>query len=449
MSRILLVDDVRLFRHLESVILGWRGFTIEEASTGEEALEKIRANPPDLALVDLTMPGMSGLELCAVIKKDPALQSIPVIIVASSGNDEDIRKAVQAGCDDYLTKPLDDITLVTKVEDVLGRTARRRYPRISTSLQISFEDFKGIFFEYTRDISRTGVFIEMQTPLPVGTRLRLSFSLPPPFDHPVMAYAKVVRCVEPSDDHPGGVGASFIFLDENSERVIDELVGGQAEFEEAQGVFSQVSFQTDNAPIGEAPPDPERTNVLSEEEKRSLQSSYQELQEEHLRLSARLTLVESLHEADSADKLREVALDVLGDLLGVASGGVFLYDTKSHELVEFASRKIPDEMKGRPQPVEPMQAVFSQGTLQVPVPPWQSEEGSWELVAAAPIRFGDKILGLIAIFELYRQKATLNTHDHQLLELMGNHLAQVMINLATRTRSTCEWTAAAIIEGLS
>ncbi|MBW1811318.1 MAG: response regulator, partial [Deltaproteobacteria bacterium] len=186
MPRILLVDDVRLFRHLEAVILGWRGYTIEEAASGEEALEKIRSNPPDLALIDLTMPGMSGSEVCEKVKKDPALQSIPIIIVASSGRDEDIRAAVKAGCDDYLTKPLDDTTLVTKVEELLGQSDTRRCPRISTSLQVSFEDFKGIFFEYTRDISRTGVFIEMANPLPIGTRLRLSFSLPAPFDHPVL-----------------------------------------------------------------------------------------------------------------------------------------------------------------------------------------------------------------------------------------------------------------------
>ncbi len=171
MTRILIVDDVKLFRRLEANVLGWRGYTIEEAANSTEAWQKIRTNPPDLALIDLHMPGIPGHELCRQIKQDPKLRATPVIIITSSSRDEDIRQAVQAGCDDYLTKPLDDATLLRKVEDLLGSAEKRRFPRIPTSLQVSFEDFKGIFFEYTHDISRTGVFIEMNEPLPVGARL--------------------------------------------------------------------------------------------------------------------------------------------------------------------------------------------------------------------------------------------------------------------------------------
>jgi uncharacterized protein (TIGR02266 family) len=210
MARILLVDDVKLFRHLEATVLGSYGYEIEEASGGEEALEKIRANPPDLALIDINMPGMDGLEVCRQVKGDPALRSVPVIMVSSSSREEDIRKAVESGCDEYLTKPLDDAALIRKVEVLLGRVGKRRFARVPTSLQVSFENFKGIFFEYTHDISRTGVFIEMDKPLPVGTRLRLSFSLPPPFSHSIMAFGRVVRTAQPTGDRPGGMGVNFI-----------------------------------------------------------------------------------------------------------------------------------------------------------------------------------------------------------------------------------------------
>jgi CheY-like chemotaxis protein len=448
MPRILLVDDVRLFRHLEAVILGWRGYTIEEAASGEEALEKIRSNPPDLALVDLTMPGMSGSEVCEQVKQDPALQSIPIIIVASSGRDEDIRAAVKAGCDDYLTKPLDDTTLVTKVEDLLGKTDTRRCPRISTSLQISFEDFKGIFFEYTRDISRTGVFIEMANPLPIGTRLRLSFSLPAPFDHPVLAYARVVRIVEPAPGKPGGVGTKFIFLDENSERVIDALVSAQAEFEDRTGVFSRVSFQTDNAPIGIAPEEGSEVDILREE-KKALQTSFKEIQDELMRLSARLTLIESLHSDLEPKDLLAVASDILGDLLGAESFGIYIHDSEKDALVKIADKRMPTDLSAQKPMAEPIKQVLSEGKVLIPVQPWHSEDGSISIAAAAPIYFAGKTRGVIVIHELYRQKTTLTSHDHFLLALLGKHVGLAMANSVARQLGDPNLDIQRIIETIS
>ena len=123
MTRILVVDDVMLFRHMEATALAWRGYSIDQASSGAEALEKIRADPPDLVLLDFYMPGMNGHEVCSQIKSDPALRNLPVIMVTSSSRDEDIRKAVQAGCDDYLTKPIDRKKLVELVRDYSDTSA--------------------------------------------------------------------------------------------------------------------------------------------------------------------------------------------------------------------------------------------------------------------------------------------------------------------------------------
>jgi len=421
MARILLVDDVKLFRHLESVILGWRGYSIEEAATGEEALDKLENDPPDLALVDLTLPGMNGIEICKRIKSDPATASIPVIVVTSSGREDDIRQAVEAGCDDYLTKPLDDATLLSKVDALLGLNTRRRYPRISTNLQVSFEDFKGIFFEYTRDISRSGVFIEMSSPLPVGTRLRLSFSVPPPFDHPVLAYARVVRSVPASSEGPGGVGVDFIFLDENSEHIIDALVSSQEVFEQSMEVFSQVSYQTDNAPIGDTKEQGERLDAICEEQ-RDLMAAYRDLQVEHMKISSRLTIVENLHTARSPGQAISVALDVLGDILGVASCGIFLQEKPGDELIAVASRRLPPEISKRLMLSGPLEKAFRENSLEIPAPPWTAPDASWKLLAAVPVVFTGKTLGLISIHELYEHKSSLKSDDLHLLNSLGRHL---------------------------
>jgi CheY-like chemotaxis protein len=445
MHRILLVDDVRLFRKLTSIILSGRGYQVVEAGTGEEAMEKLKADPPDMALVDLALPGMSGFDVCSRIKQDPAYSDIPVIIVATSGRDEDIRKAVEVGCDDYITKPLDDTALISKVEALLGKTDRRRFPRIPATLQISFEDFRGIFFEYTRDISRTGVFIEMTNPLPVGSRLRLSFSLPPPFSHPVMAYARVTRCVQPGAGQPGGVGANFIFLDENSERLIDALASTESDFDDVSGAFSRVSFQMDNTPIGEVDSEANQLLLLTREQD-ALRSSYKELQEEYMRLSARFTLLESLYTSNDTRKALDAAVDALGDLVGVESSGIFILAADNQNLVLTASRALPVSMPASLSPSGPLLSALSEKTLQVPSQPWTAAGSDWNVMAAVPLMFEGASRGIITIHGLYRQKTALNTYDHQMLELLGQSLGPVLFRTAMQKNNSLDWDADGILQ---
>ncbi|HUU02720.1 MAG TPA: response regulator [Myxococcota bacterium] len=447
MPRILLVDDVRLFRKLASIILSGRGYEIEEAVTGEEAMKKFRADPPDIALVDLALPGMSGFDVCAQIKQDPAYADIPVIIVATSGRDEDIRKAVEAGCDDYITKPLDDTTLISKVEALLGKTDRRRFPRIPTTLQISFEDFRGIFFEFTRDISRTGVFIEMANPLPVGSRLRLSFSLPSPFSHPVMAYARVTRSVPPDAGHAGGVGANFIFLDENSERLIDALASAESDFEDASGVFSRVSFQTDNTPIGEVDDEPNQLRLLIRDQE-TLRSSHKELQEEYMRLSARFTLLDSLYAAADPQKALAAAMDGLGDLVGVESCAIFILAPDNQRLLLAASRALPASVPTSLPPAGPLAQALSEKVLQVPSQPWVADGSGWSVMAAVPLLFDGAPRGVIAIHGLYRQKAALTTYDHRMLELLGQSLGPALFNATIMKNDSLQWDADRILRAI-
>ncbi len=430
MARILLVDDVKLFRHLEATVLSGYGYDTEEASGGEEALEKIRANPPDLALVDINMPGMDGLEVCRRIKGDPALRSVAVIMVSSSNRQEDIRQAVEAGCDEYLTKPLDDNTLLRKVEVLLGRVGKRRFPRIPTSLQVSFENFKGIFFEYIHDVSRSGVFIEMDDPLPVGTRLRLSFSLPPPFSHPVMAFGRVVRTAKPTADRPGGMGINFICLDEQSGKVIDELAASSG-YQDSRGPFSRLSYQAEAEGLGTPSPESSRIAVL-EEECDQLKISLDNLQQEHLRQSAARTLLETLHAGREPKELLAATLDILSDLLGVASSGVFLFDPQKQLLVAAGSRGLPASVAEHLPLTGPLQQAFQRGELQVPDPPWPIPGAAAQVLAAVPVLLAGQPLGIVTVNRLYSQKPGLDERDHRLLLLLARHLGAALANATAR-----------------
>ncbi len=117
--RILVVDDhpalVTMARHK----LIQKGYEVLTAQNGEDALELARTEYPDLILSDVDMPIMDGFELCEHIKTDSRLTNIPIILVTSMVTTEHIMKGIEVGANNYLTKPYDDRTLYTKIDELL------------------------------------------------------------------------------------------------------------------------------------------------------------------------------------------------------------------------------------------------------------------------------------------------------------------------------------------
>lgn len=104
---ILIIDDNRLNLKLCRTILTSAGYSVIEADNAEDGLSLIRAERPDLILMDIQLPGMDGLAATRVIKSDPAIKDIPVIAITSYAMQDDEKKAKEAGCNDYITKPID------------------------------------------------------------------------------------------------------------------------------------------------------------------------------------------------------------------------------------------------------------------------------------------------------------------------------------------------------
>jgi len=121
---ILVVEDDENILELISFHLSEEGFSVQQTFTGEEALERAVCMRPDLILLDLMLPKMSGLEVCEKLKGDVSTQSIPVIIVSARGADTDVIAGLEAGADDYLTKPFKPATLIADVRAMLCRAAR-------------------------------------------------------------------------------------------------------------------------------------------------------------------------------------------------------------------------------------------------------------------------------------------------------------------------------------
>ncbi len=125
-ARILVVDDERDNRELLEVILGWEGFVILMAASGEEALAIVAEQPLDLILLDVMMPGMNGYELAAKIKGGPATKSIPILIITALADRDARIRALSAGADDFLAKPLDRAELVARVRNLLRPSRKMR-----------------------------------------------------------------------------------------------------------------------------------------------------------------------------------------------------------------------------------------------------------------------------------------------------------------------------------
>jgi CheY-like chemotaxis protein len=120
-KKILLVDDSRTTLMMEQMILGTKeNYTLLTAQDGEEAVQKARAECPDLVLMDVVMPKMTGLEACKVLREDNATRSLPVILVTTKGEEHDVEAGFEHGCRDYLTKPVNAHELVTMLKTVLG-----------------------------------------------------------------------------------------------------------------------------------------------------------------------------------------------------------------------------------------------------------------------------------------------------------------------------------------
>ena len=137
-ARILIVDDDPDNREVLGIILGYEGFSTLAAGSGEEALTMLAAarlaqQPVDLILLDVILPGMSGYEVAAMAKRDPATKDIPIIMVTAMDDLATRTRALHSGAEDFLTKPLDRNELRSHVTTLLTPAPRPTPGVLSTS----------------------------------------------------------------------------------------------------------------------------------------------------------------------------------------------------------------------------------------------------------------------------------------------------------------------------
>lgn len=137
-ATVLIVDDEIDILELVEFNLLKQGYRTLTAKNGEEALRLTRQKNPDAIILDLMLPGISGLEVCRTLKSDTTSKDIPIIMLTARGEEEDIVRGLEMGADDYVTKPFSPKILVARLKSVLRRKDRQK----SSGEIIEYQDIR-------------------------------------------------------------------------------------------------------------------------------------------------------------------------------------------------------------------------------------------------------------------------------------------------------------------
>ncbi len=227
--KILLVDDVQLILELEKSFLKFLPVRVLTARNGQEALDVARRERPDLVYMDMNMPVMDGPSCCAAIKADPELATIPVVMVTTAGRVDDETLCRQAGCDDFLTKPIDRRLFLEKGRRYIP-TIDRREPRVACTAPVSVNNGGDPVQGVTADLSIGGVYVAADLPVSADSPVELTFVVPGEEGREVSATGRVAweNTVDSrrKPSLPVGFGVEFTELDPDAASFIKAFVDG-------------------------------------------------------------------------------------------------------------------------------------------------------------------------------------------------------------------------------
>jgi CheY-like chemotaxis protein len=222
--KILLVDDTKLFLKLEKEYLKQSSVVVLTAENGLQALEIARNDRPDLIFMDLNMPEMDGAQCCEVLKADPHLRSIPVILVTTAGMDESVDQCRKAGCDGFLTKPIDRTAFLAMGRKFLAEINRRER-RVPTSLKVLFRiENRENSYGTCVDISSRGLYIAWSGDVRVDDKIEVSMLVSGSSADLVEGWGRVswvnAGAVRRKQKLPEGFGVEFLSVPEESQALI-------------------------------------------------------------------------------------------------------------------------------------------------------------------------------------------------------------------------------------
>ncbi|MEA3362182.1 MAG: response regulator [Thermodesulfobacteriota bacterium] len=432
MAKILLVDDVDLFLELERSYLESCGYNLVTASSGEETLQRLDKIAPDVLLLDYYMPGINGDEVCRQIRKNSIWEDLPILMVTAAGKPEEVQNCLDAGCDDFITKPVNKQELREKVERLLGTVQRRSGERVAVKLPIQLQEGGRLHVVTAKDISTSGVCLNSPTALEENTTVEMK--LEGADGKPLSLYGRIKRTGKQTED---GCGVYFIYPDPESKKLLDRLIRSKkVENLQKEGVDDRLSYRLQSLE-GEC-------SQLRTEQDDALRR-IGELEQENLDFANQLVQVEDvnnnltnlyiassrLHSTLDREETLEIIKEVVINFVGAEKFAVFLFD-KTSEQLRFETGEGFDENESFPdiplgegvlgKTAADAENYFYAGSI---------NEGSDDLLApivAIPLMIHEEMIGLLAIYRLFIQKEQLESIDYQLFSMLGEHAASALFS---------------------
>lgn len=236
--KILLVDDVRLSIEIGSSFLEGTGCEIISAKDGKEGLERVVDDHPDLVITDLHMPQMSGTDLCRSVKDNPVLRHIPIIILTSDSNKENIDACHNAGCDGILKKPYNKSEIIESVKQYI-KIICREHKRAIVNFDV-FYNFNGeVCSDKVTDISLGGMFVQSDRPVPIDSEIDFSLLIEGELNE-ISVKGRVVRTIKGKDSsyyEKSGMGVMFENPSPDLLSIISKLVEEGLKNNEKKGSY--------------------------------------------------------------------------------------------------------------------------------------------------------------------------------------------------------------------
>jgi CheY-like chemotaxis protein len=218
---ILLVDDNSMFIEIEKEFLQSSPVEILTAKDGHEAMQVIKKKRPDLIFMDYQMPKMDGAECCRAIKSDSSLSTIPVVMVTSKGNEDDQNKSYSAGCDVFLTKPLDRVFFLSVARSFLP-SINRREKRVQTSMKAVYRVNNESISCTIHNLGVGGAFLSTDYFGIPKSVIQLTFTLPG--GAVIDCHGRIAWVNRFSSLLPVGFGVQFALLPKRAEEALADLI---------------------------------------------------------------------------------------------------------------------------------------------------------------------------------------------------------------------------------
>ncbi|MBN2383721.1 response regulator [bacterium] len=479
-SVILLVDDSKVFLELEKNILSDQEYTIFEARNGKVALELAKTHHPDLILLDINMPVMNGFELLVLLKNDDRLRNIPVIVVTTRGRETDVEYALKLGADDYITKPIDNRTLIWKVASLSDHVKKRSTPRIPLDIEIDFGKADDHFTGIIKDLSIGGAHIVTSENVKKLEQYEFVFSVP--FEggyRPIRTMGKIIYKAKSStgEQETYDLRVQFINLNREALFFIENLINKDTH-SLASFLFTSPSQRQDYHNTVAQNRQPSKQILINELDSlldefyyiesiksqflskydllknhlkevqldfNELGQRYSQREEDYLSLSNLFVAVYQLFTRNTVSGFSNVLCDIIENLVGAEKFELFLYIP---ETGTFKSLLSPDQTKKHTF----AQAITEQlhkGELYLTDMDQIKSRLDQEPVIAVPLMLNNDLLGVIVIFSFLPQITKMSDVTLQLLEILSKlgGMALITAHLLDKMNSS-DKSALSLIESL-